>query len=167
MGRRKRKKRFKILLWLFLAFFLIYNPVSVRIMTVTAAAAHKVDTKVFYNLVEAESSFNSFAYSSQKAIGLGQVKPSTAKYIFPNYVPGMLFFPPANLHISAKYYRYLFDKYSGNHSLSLAAYNWGEGNVDRKLHEEGINISPDADYREVFRNVPETYHYIYRILDKY
>ncbi len=165
MGRKRKNKRLAPILWIILLIFLVYNPVSVRIMAVTAAAAHGVDTVIFYSLIAAESSFNSFAYSGKRAIGLGQVLPTTARYIYRYYLPGILFFPPANLHISAKYYRYLLDKYGGNHSLSLAAYNWGEGNVDRKLREESIFISPDADYRVLFRGVPETYHYIYRILD--
>lgn len=164
---KKRKKRITpaALFFLFvIIFLLVYNPFSARLMTIIISSANGVDRDVFYKLVEAESSFNSFAVSRKKAIGLGQVKSSTARYIFPHYVPGMLFFPPTNLHISAIYYKHLLEKYRGNHTLALAAYNWGEGNVDHKLRQEEITIDSDKNYRELFVNVPETYYYVGKVL---
>ena len=149
-----------MIIWIILIVFLLYNPVSVRIMTVFTALVNNIDSGIFYNLVATESSFNSFAVSRNEVFGLGQVKPSTAKYIFRYYVPGMLWIPPLNLHIAALYYNYLLKRFGNNHSLSLAAYNWGETNVENKLRQENISIETDKNYRELFRNVPETYHYI-------
>lgn len=160
-----KKKLVRWIFWLLVLIILFYNPVSARLMTLTAAAAHDLDSELFYRLIAAESSFRTLAYSRNKAIGLGQVQVNTARYIYPNYISGILWFPPANLHISAIYFKYLLRKYRQNVSLSLAAYNWGEANVDRKIREEEIMIDPNTNYRYLFRNVPETYFFIRNVLE--
>ncbi|MBW6515777.1 MAG: transglycosylase SLT domain-containing protein [Candidatus Cloacimonetes bacterium] len=162
---KRKRKLVKWIFWILIILILIYNPLSARLMTLIVAKAHNLDTQLFYRLVAAESSFRTLAYSRNKAIGLGQVQVNTAKYIFPQYVEGMLWFPPTNLHISAIYFRYLLNKYRDNVSLSLAAYNWGEANVDRKIKEERIIIDSETNYRHLFRNVPETYFFIKKILE--
>lgn len=133
-------------------------------LTVVVAKENNIDTQMFYRLIATESSFFTFAYSKQKAIGLGQVQKNTALYMFPESSTIMLWFPPSNLQISATYLNYLLDKYQGNKSLALAAYNWGETNVDKKLNELRIEINSNENYRILFRNIPETYHFIGKIL---
>ena len=161
-----KKKKFLVWIFWFLVFIIIiYNPLSARLMTLAVAAAHDLDGELFYRLIDAESSFRSLAYSRNKAIGLGQVQDKTAQYIYPHYVSGMLWFPPTNLHISAIYFKYLLKKYRGNISFALAAYNWGEANVDRKIREEGVMINPETNYRYLFRNVPETYFFIRNVIE--
>lgn len=162
----KRIKRVPfILFWFLVVIILIYNPLSARVMTLMTAVSHGLDTELFYKLIDAESSFRSLAYSRSRAIGLGQVQVPTARYVYRNYIPGILWFPPANLHISARYFSYLLNKYQGNVSLSLAAYNWGESNVDRRLRKEEITIDTDENYRYLFRNVPETNFFIKKIME--
>lgn len=141
---------------------LVYNPISVRLMTVGTAVVYKLDSQIFYRLIQAESRFRSCAVSPNSAIGLGQVKESTARYIHVKYRRGMLFVPFYNLKISARYLSYLREQFAGNWTLVLAAYNWGESNV--ALRMRGVRIDPAADYRERFSDVPETYHYINKIL---
>ena len=160
----KRGLRFFIF-WLLVLIILLYNPLSARLMTIITARKHGLDRELFYRLISVESSFRSLAYSRSRAIGLGQVQRKTAEYIYPNYFPGILWFPPTNLHISAIYLKYLLNKYRGNVSLSLAAYNWGETNVDRKLRSENITIDSEENYRYLFRNVPETYVFIKNVLE--
>jgi len=83
-----------------------------------------------------------------------------------SFCPGaLLFVPPVNLCISAAYTRYLANKYYDNHSLVLAAYNWGESRVDRRVKERLDSIDAGLDYRWLFSDIPETYTYISRILD--
>jgi len=74
----------------------------------------------------------------------------------------LLFVPLYNLRLSARYLNYLRAKYQGNWSLTLAAYNWGETNVSRRIDTQ--NIDAQKDYREHFRDIPETYNYIGKIL---
>jgi len=141
---------------------LVYNPISVRLMTVGTAIWHGLDPVLFYKLIRAESSFRSFAVSRRNAIGLGQIRESTAFYIHEKHKRGMLFVPYYNLRLSAKYVKYLLKRYDGNWSLTLAAYNWGETRVSKRVRN--IKIQPGADYRHRFRDIPETYNYIGKIM---
>ena len=44
----------------------------------------------------------------------------------------------------------------------MAAYNWGESNVNRRISSH--QIEKDKDYRHLFSDIPETYNYINKIL---
>ncbi|MDD3534953.1 MAG: transglycosylase SLT domain-containing protein [Candidatus Cloacimonetes bacterium] len=165
MARKARKKRNilrLIALCLVLLVVLTYNPISVRLFTLGVAVYYDLDPGIFYRLVRAESAFRSFAVSSKQAIGLGQIQEETARYIHASHKKGMLYLPLYNLQLSARYLHYLHDKYSGNWSLVLAAYNWGETNVSKRISDR--QIEPEKDYRELFKDIPETYKYIGKIL---
>lgn len=165
MASKARKKqrilRF-IALCLVLVLVLTYNPISVRLFTLGVAIWYKLEPGIFYRLVRTESAFRSFAVSPKHAIGLGQIQEETARYIHASHKKGMLYLPLYNLQLSARYLHYLHGKYQGNWSLVLAAYNWGETNVSKRM--AGRQIEPDKDYRELFRDIPETYKYIEKIL---
>ncbi|MCK9557079.1 MAG: transglycosylase SLT domain-containing protein [Candidatus Cloacimonetes bacterium] len=163
MARRKKHKLLGVVIAILaLGIILTYNPVSLRVMTVGVAVWHKIDPAIFYRLISTESSFRSFAISPKSAIGLGQIQEGTAMYINSEHKRGMLFLPIYNLNLSARYLNYLNGKYRGNWSLVLAAYNWGESNVSRRM--KGIEIDPNRDYRDKFRDIPETWNYIAKIL---
>jgi soluble lytic murein transglycosylase len=151
----------RILLTLLILIILFYNPVSVRIMTLGVAIYYKLEPGKFYRLVRTESSFRSLAVSHQSAIGLGQIKESTAAYISLNHKRGLLFVPIYNLKISALYLRYLLKRYNDNWSLALAAYNWGETNVDRRI--KGRSIVSGQNYANLFSDIPETREFIKKI----
>lgn len=148
-------------------FVLIYNPISCRIMTLIYADMHQLDRDKYYKLIQAESSFRPWVVSRTKAIGLGQVNPITAAYIAPEYkkVEQKLFLPQVNLKISIRYMQYLLKKYHNNWSLALAAYNWGETNVDRVVRKHKLQISKEQNYQYLFADIKETYHYLAKILE--
>jgi soluble lytic murein transglycosylase-like protein len=77
-------------------------------------------------MVHTESDFRSTLVSSKSAQGLMQIVPSTARKL------GMLdpFDPDQNIAAGTKYFRYLLDRFE-NETMALAAYNAGEGNVQR------------------------------------
>lgn len=162
--KKKLRQKISIMLVFILLFsvFICYNPISIRIFTVGVAILHKLDPAVFYRLIRTESSFRSFAVSRKSAIGLGQVKEETAKYMHDKHKRGLLFVPVYNLDMSARYIHYLKRQYQGNWSLTLAAYNWGETNVNKRINAQAID--PEKNYRELFRDIPETYNYIGKIL---
>lgn len=151
-----------VVLALLILLILVYNPISVRVMTVGVAVYYGIDPAIFYRLIKTESSFRTFAVSPSQAIGLGQILEPTAHYIHKEHKRGLLFVPFYNLRLSAKYILYLKKRYNGNWSLVLAAYNWGETKVSNRM--EGTKIDRDADYRNRFRDIPETYNYIGKIL---
>jgi soluble lytic murein transglycosylase-like protein len=157
-----KKRSFRLLIFFVFFLILIYNPISARIFTYCTAVFFKLNVRNYYHLIAVESSFKSLAFSRQKAIGLGQVKASTANYIQPNSGSYLVWFPPTNLYISAKYMKYLLRKYKQNWSLALAAYNWGETNVDKRIGK--MKIDSEKNYRQLFSDIPETYHYIKKVL---
>ncbi|MEO2083709.1 MAG: lytic transglycosylase domain-containing protein, partial [Desulfurobacteriaceae bacterium] len=102
--------------------------------------------KLFLELVKAESNFNPKAVSKKGAMGLCQLMPETAREL------GVKdpFDPDENLNAGAKFLSRLYRKYR-NWEKALAAYNAGEGAVDRYG-----GVPP---YRE-------TTNYVKRIIEK-
>jgi soluble lytic murein transglycosylase len=164
MAKKPQAKRLiqQFILLVLAVIVLCYNPISLRLMTLGYAVYYKLDPIKFYRLVGAESSFRSLAVSSQHAIGLGQVKEDTAGYINTEHKRGLLFLPFYNLKITSLYLKYLMERYNGNWSLVLAAYNWGETNVDNRL--KGRQIDPAKNYISLFSDIPETRIFIHKIL---
>ena len=161
--RKHQKRRITlVILVLLISVIVVYNPISVRIATIGVAVYNGIDPAIFYRLIRAESSFRSFAISPAEAIGLGQLRESTAYYIHKKHKRGLLFVPVYNLNLAAKYLIYLKGRYQGNWGLALAAYNWGETNVSTRFRGEKIN--PVTDYRYRFKDIPETYNYISKII---
>jgi soluble lytic murein transglycosylase-like protein len=92
-----------------------------------AAERHKVDPALVRAVIETESNWNPRAYSRKGAGGLMQLIPTTAQRFGANDV----FNPQQNVDAGVKYLRTLLERYNGNLDLALAAYNAGEGAVDR------------------------------------
>ncbi len=96
---------------------------------------YNLDPKLLSSVVAVESSFNPTAISSSGAIGLGQLKPDTAKWLGVNDP----YDPADNLMGVAKYLRYLLDRYNGSVQHALAAYFQGQGTIDRRGIDEGAS----------------------------
>jgi len=77
-------------------------------------------------MVHTESDFRSRLVSRRSAQGLMQIVPGTARTL------GILdpFDPEQNIAAGTKYFRYLLDRFESE-TMALAAYNAGEGNVQR------------------------------------
>lgn len=91
--------------------------------------AKKVDLApaLIRSVVITESAFKTDAESHAGAQGLMQLMPETAREL------GVedSFDPQQNLLGGSRYLKQLLDKYAGDLDHALAAYNWGQGNVDR------------------------------------
>jgi len=112
---------------------------------VRAATDEDISPRTALGLVRAESSFRTAAVSPVGAIGLTQLMPATAKWLQPGVTRKELQNPETNLRIGFKYLRSLIDKYDGNETLALTAFNRGPGTVD-KLLKRGAD--PDNGYAE-------------------
>ena len=86
-----------------------------------------VDPKLIHAVIRQESNYDPFAVSVKGALGLMQLLPSTAE----RFGVKDVFDPAENIQGGVKYLRYLMDRYPDQAALVLAAYNAGEGAVDR------------------------------------
>jgi soluble lytic murein transglycosylase-like protein len=91
-----------------------------------ASATYGVDEKLLKAVAKAESNFNPSAVSSAGAIGIMQLMPSTAAGLGVSDS----FDARENILGGAKYLAKLLNKYNGDTSLALAAYNAGSARVD-------------------------------------
>lgn len=100
---------------------------GVEKMVREAADRHRVDPALVRAVIGTESNWNPRAFSHKGAGGLMQLIPTTAQ----RYGAYDVFDPKQNIDAGVKYLRTLLERYHGNLDLALAAYNAGEGAVDR------------------------------------
>jgi len=110
-----------------------------------AAARHQIDAALVKAVIHAESDFVPDARSPKGAQGLMQLMPATAV----RHNVERVFAPEDNVEGGVRQLRQLLDRYGGDVRLALAAYNAGEGAVDRSR-----GVPP----------YPETLDYIARVL---
>ena len=92
-----------------------------------AAERHKLDPALVKAVITTESGWNPQAISRKGAAGLMQLIPDTAD----RFGVGNRFDPAQNVEGGTTYLRWLLDRYHGDLSKTLAAYNAGEGAVDQ------------------------------------
>jgi len=117
-----------------------------------AARSEGVDERLLRAIAHTESRFDRFALSPKGAIGLMQLMPQTARQ-YEAVADGALWDVHLNARLGARHLRRLLNRYNGNFSLAAAAYNAGEGAVQR----HGSAIPP----------YPETLQYVALVLTRY
>ncbi len=113
-----------------------------------AAERHRVDPALVRAVIQAESNWNPWAVSHKGAQGLMQLVPGTAE----RFGVADVFNPEQNIDAGVRYLRSLLQRYNGDLTKSIAAYNAGVSAVDR------------------FGGVPryrETRNYVQKVIDSY
>lgn len=123
-----------------------------------AATQHALEYELLQALIATESGFDTDAVSPRGAIGLMQLIPATAqRYGVANdkasTIQRKLTDPRTNVMAGARYLRDLLGMFGGSMELALAAYNAGEGAVQRA----GRRIP----------NYPETQSYVKTVMQLY
>lgn len=112
------------------------------------AGKYNIDPSLVHAVIKAESNGNPYAVSRKGAMGLMQLMPSTARDLSVNNP----FDPEDNIDGGVRYLRYLLDKFNGDLTLALAAYNAGPKTVEK---------TGDV------QRIPETKQYVKKVLSLY
>jgi len=91
------------------------------------ASRNHLSPSLLAAVVKTESDFRPRLCSNRSAMGLMQIIPSTGELMGARD----LYDPQENIHAGASYLRYLTQRFGGNQTLTLAAYNAGETVVRR------------------------------------
>lgn len=130
----------------------LLRAVSLAPMVDEVARAHAIDPLLLHAIAYVESRHDPRALSHAGARGMMQVMPATASR-FGVGDAAALWHAPTNLQVSAAYLMTLQQRFGGNLPLVLAAYNAGEGAVER----HGRRIPPYAETRTYVRKVMAEY----------
>ncbi|MDR1486905.1 MAG: lytic transglycosylase domain-containing protein [Deltaproteobacteria bacterium] len=114
-----------------------------------AAKAHQVSPALIKAVIQAESRFNAQAVSSQGAVGLMQILPSTARSMG---VSSPLE-PYDNITAGVRYLKTLLKEFNDDEYLALAAYNCGPDAIRRY----GNNMPPFRETKTFVAKVMEYY----------
>lgn len=115
-----------------------------------AGREHALNPQLLAAMARAESSFDPGALSTKGARGLLQLMPATAERF--GIGADELWDPGRNLEAAARYLRWLIERFDGDLARILAAYNAGEGVVERY---DGV-----PPYRETRDFVGRIYGYL-------
>ena len=152
-------------------------PIKYQNLVEKHAKKYDLDKYLVYAVIKTESGFDQYAVSKAGAYGLMQLQTETAsdgakKLKMDVTLPDDLYEPDINIHIGTYYLSWLLDKYDGDISLAVAAYNGGIGNVDSWLKDDrysdgkgGLASIPFAETRGYVEGVNSSYEKYKEIYD--
>jgi soluble lytic murein transglycosylase len=130
------------------------------------AADKRLDPTMIAAVIYEESRFRDQT-SEAGARGLMQITPHTADAIAKHsggtrFRQSDLSEPQINISYGSYYLRLLLDRYGGNETLAVAAYNAGMGNVDNWVERAG----GAGDFTAEDIRFPETRAYVENVMDR-
>lgn len=141
----------------------ITHPIKYKDDILFYSKEYNLQPELVASVINTESHFNKNAKSNKNALGLMQIKISTAQFLIDYYnlddKTDNLFAPETNIKFGCMYLNYLNKKFE-NIYTALAAYNAGETIVRSWLNDE--QYSQD---KITLKNIPfaETRNYILKI----
>lgn len=147
-------------------FLRMVFPLHYRDVVAAKTEKYRVDPFLVIAMIRVESHFNPEARSDKGAVGLMQLMPETAAWIYDQMRQGrldptLLRDPELNVELGVWYLRSLLDKFDNDPVLALAAYNGGRGRVVEWLAQEQWTGKRDTLHQIPF---PETRNYVERVL---
>lgn len=122
----------------------------------TIAVWYKVDPKLVLSIISVESDFVQHAQSNKQAQGLMQLIPDTAE----RFNVKNAFDASQNIKGGVAYLRWLLAYFEGDVALAVAAYNAGEGAVNKYQ-----GVPPYAETRKYVKKVQSRYPVKYHPFD--
>lgn len=105
----------------------ITPPAEIASIVETVSAQYGVEESLVHSVIRAETNYNSRAVSPKGAMGVMQLIPATAR----RFGVTDPFNVRENVEGGVKYLRFLLDYYKDDYPKAIAAYNAGEGAVDK------------------------------------
>ena len=99
----------------------------------TMAVAHGIQPAIVFGLIATESTFNPRAVGRAGALGLMQIKPSTARIYDRGVTAEQLLSPETNLRLGLRHLLKEFEYFGRDWTLGLLAYNMGRTRLSRVL----------------------------------
>ncbi len=117
------------------------------------AEAYRIDPLLLHAIAHVESRHNPSAVSHAGAVGLMQVMPATARRFGVTQPQSELRDPRISLEVSSAYLKILQKRFDNDLSLVIAAYNAGEGAVEKY----GRRVPPYKETQGYVRDVMAHY----------
>ena len=141
-------------------------PLEYEAIVTGHARNYRLEPALLAAVIYQESKFDPDAESPSGAIGLMQLTPATAEGIAlrtggSRFELADLYVPELNIRYGSWYLRHLLDRYDGDLRRALAAYNGGQGNVDR-----GVLFAETRAYVQKVLEIREIYRTAYPTLDR-
>lgn len=134
-----------------------------------SAAKYNIDPFLIAAIIRVETNYKHHLESSKGALGLMQLMPDTAEWIVESTNLGPhtqedLLKVDININLGSWYLSWLTKHYNGNLIYAIAAYNAGQGNVNKWKQNEVWDGS-----QEHIDQIPfgETRHYVHRVIYYY
>ncbi len=145
----------------------VHNLFPVRYEKAVSACAKEyvIEKELIYAVIKAESNFDETVVSHKGAVGLMQIMDTTGEWVaMQKQIPFEkkdLYNGEKNIEYGAFYLAFLLDRYAGDKTCAIAAYNAGHANVDAWLLTE--KYSKDGKSLDAIP-FPETEKYVKQVL---
>ncbi len=145
----------------FVAERIYFYPLKYKEEIISASERFGVDKTLIFATAQVESNFNKDAVSSKGAIGIMQIKPSTAEFIAQKLkiTEYDLFNAETNIAFGSWYLKYLLQRFT-DEKTAICAYNAGETIVKKWLNSTEFSLDKTTLFKIPY---PETSAYLKKI----